>query len=232
MIEYLEEFLLPFNNAYKIRPFIGIIVGFSVRGLTMPRISRNFFALLLGVLGLILLFAVACGPTDPDETVPTEEIQTTPLTSSTEAAYPISTPIVAEYPAPVYDAQAANESGYPAPAEPGPRVDPSERFQFDLPLAANSTIVSGNAAKNLPLAIVDVTFAGVILGSGQSDENGRFEIPVTPLPEGHRIGIALASLEPDVEFQDKLTELYPYRGDGYMMLPDIGVFFDTAMTEE
>jgi hypothetical protein len=195
----------------------------------MHRSSRKFYWLLLGVLGLILF---ACGPADPDEPAPTEEIQSTPLLSSTESAYPISTPVVAEYPAPLTDEQAVIESAYPAPAEPDPRVDPSERFRFDLPLAANNTIVSGEAPENLPLAIVDVTFAGEILGSGQSDENGRFEIPVTPLPAGHRIGIALASLEPGVEFQDKLTELYPYRGDGYMMVPDIGVFFETAMTEE
>lgn len=232
MIDYHEAFLLPFNNADKIMSFIGIIGGFSVRGLTMPRLSRKFFAPLLGLLGLILLFAVACGPTDLNEPIQTEEIQKTPLPPSTGAAYPISTPIVAEYPAPVNDAQATNESAYPAPALPGPRVDPAERFRFDLPLPANNTIVTGQAPENLPLAIVDVTFAGVILGSGLSDENGRFEIPVTPLPEGHRIGIALASLKPGAEFQDKLTELYPYRGDGYMMVPDIGVFFDTAMTEE
>lgn len=194
--------------------------------------SRNFGAHLLGVMGLILLFAVACSSPEQDEPIPTEEKQSTPIQSSTEEAYPISTPIISEYPAPVQDAQAADESAYPAPAEPEPRVDPSERFRFDLPLTANSTIVTGYAPENLPLALVDVTFAGVVLGSGQSDENGRFEITVTPLPEGHRIGIALASLEPGVEFQDKLVELYPYRGDGYMMLPDIGVFFETAMTEE
>ena len=74
---------------------------------------------------------------------------------------------------------------YPSPSE----IDESERFKIDQPLTAGSTTVTGQAPKNLSLAIVNISLGGSILGTGISGDDGRFTINVAPLPEGYRIGL-------------------------------------------
>jgi hypothetical protein len=103
------------------------------------------------------------------------------------------------------------------------------RFRFDQPLQAGATTVSGQAPPDVALAIADITFNGAILGSGRSDSDGRFSIPVSPLPGDHRIGLTVAELRPGQTISEMSDEYYPYRGDGFMNLPNIGVFFETAL---
>ena len=79
--------------------------------------------------------------------------------------------------------------------------------------------------------MVDITFNGIILGSGVSNDDGRFNVSVRPLPQGHLIGITFADLPPGKSFNDMSIELYPHRGDGFMNLPNVGIFFDTALVE-
>jgi hypothetical protein len=134
---------------------------------------------------------------------------------------------------------AEGETALPQPTlEPGSyppsqAVEPFKepRFRFDQPLQAGATTVSGQAPPDVALAIADITFNGAILGSGRSDSDGRFSIPVSPLPDGHRIGITVAELRPGQTISDMSAEYYPYRGDGFMNLPNIGVFFETALVE-
>jgi hypothetical protein len=120
-------------------------------------------------------------------------------------------------------------SAYPPPTIEEEFEEP--RFRLDLPLVANGTTVTGQALPNMPVAIVDITFNGVVLGSGVSDDNGRFNINVKPLPQGHRIGITFSELQPGKSFNDMSIEYFPHRGEGFMNLPNVGIFFDTALVE-
>ena len=104
-------------------------------------------------------------------------------------------------------------------------------FRFDLPINPGDTLITGQAPPNFPLAIVDVTFNGVVLGSGVSDADGQFSVGVQEIPDGHRIGITFAELEPGKTIADLSEEYFPYRGDGFMNLPNIGILFDTILIE-
>lgn len=167
------------------------------------------------ILSLILIFLLAaCGP--GDSTTPT------PLQDGTFA-----------YPAP-------GETGYPTivtqsfnpayPPEPG-EINEAERFMIERPLAPGSTTVTGTAPRNLSIAIVDITFGGVVLGTGITDDDGRFSVPVSALPEGHRIGLTITDVTDGRTFEEVAVELYDYRGEGFMNVPSVGVFFDTVMTQ-
>ena len=119
---------------------------------------------------------------------------------------------------------------YPPPPEAS-EVFEEPRFRFDLPVAPGSTTISGEAPPGLSLAIADVTFNGAVLGIGSSDGNGRFTINVQPLPEGHRIGITFAELEQGKTYAEMSEEYYPHRGDGFMNLPNVGIFLETLLVE-
>jgi hypothetical protein len=92
-------------------------------------------------------------------------------------------------------------------------------------------LVTGQAPPDLALAIVDVTLNGVVLGTGVSDSNGRFSIGVQALPDGNRVGITFAELQAGKSLADMSREYFPHRGEGFMNLPNLGIFFDTVMVE-
>lgn len=200
----------------------------------------NLRVLLLrgGLIGLSLLLLVACGATPPTTVVPTVESgqATVPAgeTIATTEGYP--PPAAAPDPAAAYPADGQAAPPEPTP-EPGSYPSPSEaaeafrepRFQFDQPLESGATTVSGQAPPDTALAIADITFNGAILGSGRSDSDGRFSISVSPLPADHRIGVTVAELQPGQSISDMSAAYYPHRGDGFMNLPNIGVFFETAL---
>lgn len=217
------------KNWYSPRPFVVFVDG------------QPTFKQILQVSGifLALLLLVACGATPPQPTanIPTAESGQESLPTgdneTTTEGYP---------PPPVPDLSAAYPAdGQPPTAEPtlvpGSYPPPSEvaeafrepRFRFDLPLEAGATTVSGQAPPDTALAIADITFNGATLGSGRSDSNGRFSISVSPLPADHRIGITVAELQPGQSISDMSAAYYPHRGDGFMNLPNIGVFFETAL---
>jgi hypothetical protein len=70
-----------------------------------------------------------------------------------------------------------------------------------------------------------------VLGTGESDNDGRFSITVTPLPEGHRIGVTITELETSSTYEEIAREYFQYRGDGFYNVPNMGIFYDTALTE-
>ena len=70
-------------------------------------------------------------------------------------------------------------------------------------------MVTGQAPPNLTLSVVDMTFNGAVLGNGRSDEEGLFEIQVTALPAGHRIGILLAEADAGLTYQETLDKYFP-----------------------
>jgi hypothetical protein len=173
------------------------------------RLNRRALSIFIISLTLLRLLA-ACGPAEEDGGV-------TPLDGN---GYPVGA--VPGYPT---LSTLSENPAYPSESQ----VDESERFKIDQPLVAGSTTVTGQAPKNLSLAIVNMTLGGTILGTGLSDDDGRFTITVSPLPEGYRIGVTVTDVEPGTTFEDVAVELYEYRGKGYMSVPSIGVFFDSAM---
>jgi hypothetical protein len=146
-------------------------------------------------------------------------------------AAPGSGQSIAGYPAPGSNTLdlGRNSAAYPGPGSEAVNLD-QPRFQFDTDLTAGMTTVIGQAPPNLPLAVVDVSFNGVVLGTGRTDQTGRFSIGVQPLPEGHRIGLAIADLQGRT-LEQMAEELYPYRGDNFMSLPNVGIFFETTMVQ-
>ena len=134
-----------------------------------------------------------------------------------------------EYAYPSADSEPTSLPPYPPSLAEDEFKEP--RFRFDLPQVANSTTVTGQALQNMSVAIVDITFNGIVLGSGVSDDDGRFNIGVEPLPQGHRIGLTFAELQPGKSFNDMSIEYFPHRGDGFMNIPNVGIFFDTTLVE-
>jgi hypothetical protein len=177
----------------------------------------------IGALCSMLLLA-ACGT----DTVEVREHITPPPTDP----YPAMQPD-AGYPAPLPlpPAQAEHVSGYPPPSATSEEAPEGPTFQFQLPLKAGDRIVSGTAPPGLDLAIADITFNGVTLGTGTSDRDGNFAINVSPLLDGHRVGITVAELEPGHTLEETSVQLFPFRGAGFMNIPNLGVFFDTALVE-
>lgn len=187
-------------------------------------LNNSNIRLLFLILGLLFLLA-ACGPNkeDPAENTPA------PTTSGTElegGGYPPPGD-TAGYP-PIGETAEAGDSDS---AYPPPLATDKPPFQLDLPLTAGHTTVSGQAPEALPLAIVDISFGGTILGTGSSDEDGRFSITVTPLPAGHRIGVTITEFESGITFEQIAEQYFPYRGEGFINVPNVGIFYDSSLTK-
>lgn len=216
-------------------------------GLNMNKRFTGYLLLLF-----LLLTAVACGPVADGGTQPTAVVQEAP--QDAEAGQPTSTAVSV----PAEESYPAAESGYPPPVPmPEPREEgypvvpqvpptltplpdvyppPAEaflepRFAFDLPLKAGATSVSGQAPPNLSIALVDVTFNGTLLGSGVTTPEGTFNFNVQELPEGHRVGLTFGELEPGSTIADMSVKYFPYRGDGFMNIPNVGIMLETVLVE-
>ncbi|MCL4262545.1 MAG: hypothetical protein KJ069_04995 [Anaerolineae bacterium] len=201
--------------------------------------TRKSVAILLLTLGLLWLL-VACDQSNnnqnntqtaaPGATIAQTDSSPTSGVSQTDS-YPA--PGVSQtdsYPAPSQGVASNNGQAYPAVTDL-PIATDKPRFQFANELTAGMTTLEGSAPPNLSLAVIDITFNGVVLGQGGSDNEGRFAISVTPLPEGHRVGIGLATLEEGKTYEQSVEELFPYRGDNFMNIPNVGVYFETAMVQ-
>lgn len=118
-------------------------------------------------------------------------------------------------------------SSYPAVATAEVFQEP--RFRIDQPVGVNSSAITGQAPPNTPIAVLDITYNGAVLGIGRSDENGRFSIPVSGLVSGNRIGLGISELAPGQTLEQMAEMYFPYRGEGYMNIPNLGMYFDTAL---
>ncbi|MDX1414536.1 MAG: hypothetical protein R3293_10120 [Candidatus Promineifilaceae bacterium] len=196
--------------------------------------------LFLGLTWVFVFLLAACGPPTPSS--PTEPA---PETVDTQAAPELEVEeneSVDGYPPPPAEEPVA-EGGYPVePPPPVPTPPPDSypaaaeefaepRFRIDLPLKAGNTTISGQAPPDLAIAVVDVTYNGIVLGSGRSDANGRFEIGVQPLPNGNRVGLTFAELEGGKTYPEMAEEYFPHRGEGFINIPNVGIFFDSALVE-
>ena len=195
-------------------------------------IEKDKTLIIMYVLLAVLLTA-ACGPITETATPPPPPQQTK------ESVETVNEPVDSGYPAP----QVVDNSGYPSapvaenlpegyPAEESVALDPNiPRFQFDDPLTAGMTTVTGKTPPNLGLVIMDITFGGIRLGEGQSDAQGNFSMTVDPLPGGHRVGLTFTDSGDGTSIEQKSQELLPYRGEEFMNVPNVGVFFETTMVQ-
>lgn len=205
--------------------------------------SRKYLHVLsiIGIAAMVLLLAACGGATGTPAAAPTAMVE-----EPTSVALPTVPPAPDEegYPAPgvveptVNPYPAEGEAALPPTATPLGGYPPSgeetfmePRFRIDQPLATGATTVTGQAPPNVAIAVLDVTFNGALLGSGRSDADGRFTIPVSPLEEGHRIGITVGELEPGQSLTQMAEKYFPHRGEGFMNLPNVGIFFDTAQVQ-
>lgn len=201
------------------------------------------WAIWVSVIASMILLLAACGPS-----IPPEEVPPTPKSveenDNGEAAQESNLPSVdSAYPPDVNlpeqdEAYPVEPAPLPAPTQP-PDSYPAvveelfaePRFRLDLPLTAEDSVVNGQAPPNLALAVVDVSSGGIVLGSGVSDADGRFSIGVPGLPDGHRVGITFSELQPGKTHPEMSQEYFPHRGEGFINIPNVGIFFDSTLIE-
>lgn len=198
--------------------------------------KKNYLLKWSLILSLILVLVVSCGPVDTPETTLVDNNVNVNSDASNADSYPPPSAVMSSQTA--YPGNSDMETQvldntvepYPPPVQTEePIIEP--RFRIDSPLSVDDIVVTGQALPDLPLAVVDITFNGILLGTGRSDTNGQFSISVTDLPEGHRVGITIAEVPEGQTFNDIVLELYPHRGINFMTIPNVGVFFDTIVVE-
>lgn len=213
---------------------------------------------LLGIALSLTLLLAACGPATPaadsspeqaesqTETLPTAEAveaaaeevappatSTPPPAPAQDDSYP--PPPVVEQPAYPAEGEAALPEPTPLPDNyPAPTVEEfrEPRFRIDGPLAVGAVMVEGQAPPDVAIAVLDVTYNGQVLGTGRSDADGRFAINVSPLVAGNRVGITVGELEPGQTINEMAETYFPYRGEGFMNLPNVGILFDTLLVQQ
>lgn len=104
-------------------------------------------------------------------------------------------------------------------------------FVIDRPLREGDTRITGAGVPGISIVIEDVTFAGKFIAAGVIDENGRFDIPLSaPLEARHRVGLILNIAETPYKEQDFMDQ--GFRGEGAMVIPQVGFYHDTFMVLE
>lgn len=157
-------------------------------------------------------------------------VPTAPPVSNGEA-YPPPAAVEAVEPYPGGEEVAAPPVTAPESYPPAEEVFREPRFRLDTPITAATTIITGQAPPDTALAIMDVTFNGGLLGTGRSDSSGLFSIPVSGLVAGNRIGIAIGELSEGQSLNELAERYFPHRGEGFMNLPNVGIFYDTVLVE-
>ncbi len=208
--------------------------------LTMrSRIQHPSLISLLAILAALLLL-VACG-SGTQQAAPTAEsapgLESAPTQDAVSPTLPPADAAGEGYPAPE---AAAPVDPYPGSESPAPTSEPAAyppaeevfqepRFRIDQPVSAGATEITGQAPPDTALAIIDISFNGAVLGSGRSDANGLFAIPVTGLVEGNRIGVGIGELAAGQTLEQMAEFYFPYRGEGFMNIPNVGIYFDTTL---
>lgn len=224
----------------------------NMKRMTTRTTKRNS---IVSVLGLILLLVLAaCGasapaPDQPQQSAPPASDGATPGASAplsnegvgtSEEAYPVATAVPeepadppgsyppAEQPTPIPTATMPAE--YPANGSTEQFLEP--RFRLDLPLEPGATLVTGQAPPGLALIVADVTYNGEVLGSGVAGDDARFSIEVAPLRPGNRVGVTFGEIEAGLSLVEMAEKYYQYRGEGFTNIPNVGIFYDSALVNE
>jgi len=168
--------------------------------------KRTTLVHLLFVFCSLSALLIACGPAN-------EEVEQTPQQNTS-------------YPGQVTD----NSTGYPAPiipAYPGPQVtiDESRRFTISEPLVAGDTTITGKGPANIPIKVINVSYVGELLGSGQTDSNGTFTIALSkPLEVQHVIALQLNDQSLEADFRNN-------PGPDYTDFPMVGLLLTTVIVQ-
>jgi hypothetical protein len=104
-------------------------------------------------------------------------------------------------------------------------------FRLDKPIRSGTMRVTGGGPPGVPIIIVDITFGGLVLATGNIDQSGRFVFELNqPLEANHRIGLGLGNLSgtpwESIKFDSK------FYGGEPMNVPLVGFFFDTCLVSE
>lgn len=198
------------------------------------------------ILMVMMLFFVGCGapdapaPAEPVATVGGAEVEatavlpepTTAVESNDSSGYPVvENENSSGYPVPEQPSATTLDEGYPPSAEPTRATD-GVLFSINGPVTVGQTTISGTAPPRLSLALVNITYNGALLGTGSSDSDGNFSINVSPIPEGVRVGLTLSQLDDYPSLDAAVNDLYPYRGDNFMNVPNVGIYFETVRVGE
>lgn len=101
-------------------------------------------------------------------------------------------------------------------------------FALDVPLLQGMNYVTGWGPAGIRLQVVDITEGGEVIGSGIIGDDNKFKIDLAnPLKHGRMICIELATPR-DPETWLALWEL---RGENARAIPQMGYYFDCAITE-
>lgn len=188
--------------------------------------------LLLAMSLVLLLLLAACGSApvadQTQQNAPSEEAYPAATAVPEEPADPTGSYPPAASPTPLPTATMPAE--YPADEPAEQFLEP--RFRLDLPLQPGATLVTGQAPPGLALIVADVTYNGEVLGSGVVGDDARFSIEVASLRPGNRVGITFGEIEEGLSLVDMAEKYYQYRGEGFINIPNVGIFFDSALVGE
>lgn len=117
-------------------------------------------------------------------------------------------------------------------AAPAPTPIPLVKFELERPLKPGVEEISGSGPPNLPIVIIDITGGGDRLAEGLTDDDGNFTLELeAPLLASRRIGLTIGDLAGSGLTYEHFDNPGFY-GDDAMMVPRIGIFYDTRMIVE
>ncbi len=175
-------------------------------------------------ISILILFAVlvlaACS-------APAAETPTSAATPLVPAATSTANPAGTAYPIVVQNTPSA-EQGYPigTPTSIYPPEMRGPDFSINEPVKAGDTKVTGTGPSDVPIILVNVSFAGEVMASTTISKDGTFEFLLDkPLEAQTIIGLQLGDLT-GTNFN---ANEFVYN-ENYTELPMVGILFDKVIT--
>jgi hypothetical protein len=174
-------------------------------------------------------------------------VSTQALASVTEATQPtVTAPTDVAYPPPTSQANSASplpsdqqagatEAAYPAPATTSAQDQTTNAnvtpFKFDKPIVEGTTEITGVGPAGVPIVLTDISSTPQMLANAMISSSGKFTFKVTkPLVKDQRLGLGLVNLK-DSPWVDKNFADPGFQGTEPTQIPNVGVFYDTAIVQ-